>query len=251
MLKAALFGFIAGSALLIGAILGLYLHIGRRTLATIMAFGAGVLICTLSFDLMEDAYRRGGFDSVTIGFLTGAVLFVFGDWLVDRHGGHYRKGTHSSRHLARHPEHGESSGMAIFIGALLDGIPESAIIGVGLLAEKNLGVTMLVAVFLSNLPEGVSGAYGMAETGRSKASIMYLWTATALVCALSSALGYRLLGNSPKDVIAFALAFAAGAILAMVTDTMIPEAFENEGKIAALATVAGFMVSFVVSRLAK
>jgi len=249
MLKATLFGFIGGAALLIGAFLGLYFKLSKRTIALIMAFGSGVLICALSFDLMEEAYKRGGFDSVSIGFLVGALLFVVGDWLVDRKGGHYRKSIHSKRHLVKKPEHTNSSGMAIFIGALLDGIPESAAIGIGLLAGKGVGFLMLVAVFLSNLPEGISGAVSMREVKKSKGFILLMWTGVVIICTISAFLGYKLLGNSSQDLIAAILALAAGAILAMITDTMIPEAFDEEGKTVALITVLGFLLAFIISRL--
>jgi ZIP family zinc transporter len=249
--QALLFGFIGGGALLIGALLGIYLKISRKVIALIMAFGAGVLICALSFDLMEEAYRRGGFDSVTIGFLVGALLFVFGDWLVDRKGGHIRKLIHSKRHLAKRPQDDKASGMAIFIGALLDGIPESAAIGIGLLANKGIGILMLVAVFLSNLPEGISGAASMLKAKKSKSFILSLWIGVLLICTLSAFLGYKILGNSSPDLIAAILALAAGAILAMITDTMIPEAFEEEGKIVALVTVLGFLLTFIISHLTK
>jgi ZIP family zinc transporter len=164
-LRALLYGLLAGGALLLGAVIGIYSKPGRRVVALIMAFGAGVLLCALTFDLMEEAYRRGGFDSVTAGFLAGALLYVLGDWYVNGHGGHLRKYTLSKRHReyqrtktrkqapAIEPSDegqaggeaaGEGAGMAIFIGALLDGIPESAAIGVGLRAGKGFGLLMLI-----------------------------------------------------------------------------------------------------------
>ena len=251
MFQAALFGFIGGLALLIGALIGLFFKLSKKAIAVIMAFGAGVLICALSFGLMEDAYQRGGFDSVTLGFLVGAILFVVGDYLVDRKGGHFRKTVHSRRHLAKRPEHNKTSNMAIFIGALLDGIPESAAIGVGLLANKGIGFLMLIAVFLSNMPEGISGSVSMFSAKKSKKEIIGLWIGVVVICTLSSFLGYRLLGNVMPDVIAFVLALAAGAILAMITDTMIPEAFDEEGRFVAFATVIGFLLAFIISRLIK
>jgi ZIP family zinc transporter len=248
--KATLFGFIGGTALLIGAFLGLYLKISKRTIAMIMAFGAGVLICTLSFDLMEEAYKRGGFDSVTIGFLIGALLFIVGDWLVDRRGGHIRKIGHSKKYMAKNVSSVDSSGMAIFIGALLDGIPESAAIGISLLASKGVGILMLIAVFLSNLPEGLSGAVSMSRAKKSKLFILSMWIGVVLICTISAFLGYKLLGNASQDIIAASLALAAGAILAMITDTMIPEAFDEGGRMIAFLAVLGFLLAFIISRLA-
>jgi len=251
MFKATFFGFIAGSALLIGALVGIYFKWSKRVITSIMAFGAGVLICALSFDLMEEAYQRGGFDSVSVGFLMGALLFVIGDFLVDRQGGHFRKSIHSKKYLIKKPEHAESSGMAIFIGALLDGIPESAAIGISLLAGKSLGFLMLMAVFLSNFPEGISGAVGMQEAKISKNFILLLWAGVAVICALSAFLGYTLLGQASYDLTAAILSLAAGAILAMITDTMIPEAFDEGGRLVALITVIGFLAAFIISRLTQ
>lgn len=250
MIQAILFGFIAGSALLIGALIGLFSKLNKKIIAIIMAFGAGVLISALSFELIEEAYLKGGFDSVSIGFLIGAILFVFGDWLVTRKGGRYHKKFGRKKANFERLKEKEGSGMVIFIGALLDGVPESAAIGVSLLVNKGIGFLMLAAVFLSNLPEGISGASDMKTSKKSKKFILVLWSSVVLACTLSSLLGYKLLGNSSQDLIAFILAFAAGAILAMITDTMIPEAFEEEGKLVALATVIGFLTSFIISRLA-
>lgn len=262
MAKAVLFGLAAGSALLIGALVALALdrlperrqRSVEKINKAVMAFGAGVLLCAVSFELMEEAFQKGGYDHATIGFIAGALLFVLGDLWLDRKG----------------------SGWELFLGALLDGIPESAVIGISLVAEKGLGLVMMVAVFLSNLPEGLSGARGMlappgAERNRfGRGPTLALWAALALVCAVSSLAGYRLLGNSSSSVIATMLAVAAGAILAMVAHTMIPEAFKSlprrehprdaapgktrlriYDKIEAMAVVAGFLLTFILSRLTK
>jgi ZIP family zinc transporter len=255
MLKAALYGLLAGSTLVFGALIGLAFKIQRRVIAVIMAFGAGVLISTLAFDLMGEAYKLGGFDSSSIGFVIGAVFFIFGDWAVDHWGGHTRKDTLNKRHLAREPKEGESSGLAIFIGALLDGIPESASIGVGLLAGQSVGLLVLVAVFLSNLPEGISGAVSMVRAGWSKVSIVCMWAAVAVLSSLSSLFGYSVLSHSSPDARALVMAIAAGAILAMVSATMIPEAFDDEGRLTPLitpaATVAGFLLASILSGLTR
>jgi zinc transporter, ZIP family len=254
-LKAALYGLLAGSTLVIGALIGLYMKVSRRVIAIIMAFGAGVLIATLAFELMEGAYNIGGFDSTTIGFLTGAVLFILCDWAVNRQGGHFRKDTMNKRYLARKADDGQGSGLAIFIGALLDGIPESAAIGIGLVAGKGVGFVMVLAVFLSNLPEGISGAVSMSRAKWSKSAIIGMWSAVAIASSLSSLFGYLVLSHSSVDVIAFFLSLAAGGILAMVSSTMIPEAFDDEGRLTPIATpfatVMGFMLSFMLSMLKK
>jgi ZIP family zinc transporter len=254
MITAGIYGLIGGAALFIGVLIGLYMKVSKKVVGSVMAFGSGVLISALTFDLMEKAYQLGGFDSVSIGFIAGAVMFVGGDYLIDHYGGHFRKRGHVTQHAAKKAASGNSqlagSGSAIFLGALLDGIPESAAIGVGLATGQGIGLVMLVAVFLSNLPEGISRAVGMKEAGRSYRYIMTVWGATVLISGIAAALGYTFLGHASKDAIAATLALAAGAVLAMIADTMIPEAFEEGGRFVALITVAGFLMAFVVSHLA-
>ena len=266
MLKALIYGVIASGALLIGAVLAVVLggtaedetsaaELRRdkrvdRVNRAVMAFGAGVLLCTLAFDLMEDAYNKGGFDHVTLGFLAGAFLFLFIDLWLDRLG----------------------SGMELMLGALLDGIPESAVIGIGLVAAKGLGLVMMVAVFLSNFPEGFSGTREMLghkgardKTYRPRETLL-MWGTVTVICTFSTVLGYKFLGHASPSWIAFMLAWAAGAILAMVSHTMIPEAFQGVweyrrrkhatkfsigDKVEALAVVFGFLVSFILTRITK
>jgi len=219
-----------------------------------MAFGSGVLISALTFDLMAKAYESGGFDSTSIGFVVGAVLYVGGDYLIDRFDGHIHKRSHRKKMMAK-AESGKPatpivSGSAIFLGAMLDGIPESAAIGVGLAAGQGFGLIMLVAVFISNLPEGISGAIGMKQAGKTHAYVMGVWSSVVITAGISAVLGYRFLASSTPDILAAGLAVAAGAILAMLADTMMPEAFEEGGRLIALVTVLGFLLAFVVSRLA-
>jgi ZIP family zinc transporter len=253
--QAALYALVAASTLVVGALIGLYVKVGRRTIAVIMAFGAGVLISTLAFELMEEAYNTGGFDSTTIGFISGAILFILVDWAVNRKGGHLRKDTLNKRHLAHKPQDEQGSGLAIFIGALIDGIPESIAIGIGLLAGKGVSAVMVLAVLLSNLPEGISGAVSMTRAGWAKRSVVLMWTGVVIASSLSSLFGYVFLKHASVDLIAFFLSLAAGGILAMVSSTMIPEAFDDEGRLTPIATpfatVIGFLLAFVLSAVRK
>jgi zinc transporter, ZIP family len=250
MISAILYGLLSGSSLFIGALLGIYLKVPRYTVGAIMAFGSGVLISALTFDLMENAYISGGFNSAAPGFIAGTVLFVAGDYLIDHFGGYFRKHRHGSLYAAyKDPGKTDASGFAILLGAILDGIPESLAIGIGLAAEKGVGLSMMAAVFLSNFPEGISGAQGMKKAGKSPLFILSAWGATIAVSVLAAAAGYAFLGNASKDVSAFTLALAAGAILAMIADTMMPEAFEESGRFVALATASGFFTAFILSHL--
>jgi ZIP family zinc transporter len=245
-IQALLLGLIAGFALIVGVALASVPRIPPRLIAGVMAFGAGVLISALSFELIEEAHRRGGLTSTAIGFLCGAIAFTAVNVWITRSGGHHRK--RSADHMQQKAH--EGSGVAIAIGAMFDGIPESVTIGVGLLADPNVGLIAVAAVSLSNIPEGLSSATGMRKSGRSSAYIYGVWGAIALGCGIAALLGNLALANSSPEVIAVVLAVAAGAILAMIVDTMIPEAFEATHEYAGLITVFGFLTAFALAKFA-
>ncbi|HET9010908.1 MAG TPA: hypothetical protein VFN38_03800 [Gemmatimonadaceae bacterium] len=239
MLEAAFWGFVGGAALLIGAVVGLVAPASQRAIGLVMGFGAGVLISALAFELTDEAFRRGGADAVSLGLAAGGLAFFAGDWVIDHRGGEGRKRS-DGRQAA-------GSGSAIVLGALMDGIPESVAIGVTLLEGGGVGVAVVAAVFLSNVPESLSAATGLRRAGHSSRWILALWTAVMLVSALAAALGYAFLGDASANVVGFIQAFAAGAILVMLADTMMPEAFEDAGSLVGLVTVLGFSLAFLLS----
>lgn len=244
---AALWGFVAGFALLIGAGVGYMVNVPQRLIAGIMAFGSGVLISALSFELMDKAYQQGGFDSTAAGFLAGAAVYTAANRVLARSGARHRK-----RSCGRQPseaEHG-GSGASIAIGALLDGIPESIVIGLSMLKGGSVSMVAVVAIFLSNVPEGLSSSVGMKKAGRSPAYIFGIWGGIAIASSLASLAGFTVFQQFSADVIAATTAVAAGAILAMLADTMIPEAFEEAHDFAGLITVAGFLCAFALSKSA-
>ena len=245
-LMAGWWGFFAGTALIIGAAIGYLFKIDQRLIAAIMAFGSGVLISALSFDLMDEAYKRGGFDSTVIGFIAGALIYTLANWFLDRRGAKHRK-----RSGEQQPNESENpgSGLAIAVGALLDGIPESIVIGLSLLAGGAVSNVAVIAIFLSNIPEGLSSAAGMKKAGRSARYIFTVWIGIALISGLASLLGFAVFRHFSADVIAATTALAAGAILSMLADTMIPEAFETAHEFAVLITVLGFLCAFVLTKL--
>jgi zinc transporter, ZIP family len=245
-LIAGWWGFFAGAALIVGAAAGYLVRIPQRYIAAIMAFGSGVLISALSFDLMDEAYKRGGFDSTAIGFIGGAAVYTAANWYLDQRGAKHRK-----RSGGQQPNEKENpgSGLAIAVGALLDGIPESIVIGLSLLAGGAVSFVAVIAIFLSNIPEGLSSAAGMKKAGRSASYIFGVWIAIAVISGIASLLGYAVFRNFSADVIAGTTAVAAGAILAMLADTMIPEAFETAHEFAGLITVLGFLCAFVLTKL--
>ena len=208
----------------------------------ILGFGAGVLISAVAYELVEEAFTASkGSTWVAVGLFAGALVYFAGDELIDRRGGEKRKSMGG--------EQEEGTALGIVLGIVLDGIPESVVIGVSLLEGGSVSVAMLVAVFLSNLPEAIGATSGLALAGWRRWHILTLWGIVILVSAFAALAGYALLGDASPNVVAFVLAFAGGAILTMLAETMIPEAYLRGGKAVGLVTTFGFAVAFAVSAL--
>jgi ZIP family zinc transporter len=234
--QAFLWALIAASSLIVGGLLASWITLGKRTLGSIMAFGAGVLLSAVAYELVFEAVQLAkmtGFP--TLGFFAGAALFFSCDRLISGLGGGGRKEIGAS--------HSSSLVVPLVLAIILDGIPESMVIGLGILEGGSVSLAMLIAVFISNLPEAIAGTTGMRSGGWSPAKVLMLWLGIALVCAAASAGGYALLGGVPNTWLAFVQSFAAGAILMMLANTMIPEAYEHAGRLAGVFTVLGFAIS--------
>lgn len=244
--QAGLWGLVSGGALLIGAAVGYFVGVPQRLIASVMAFGSGVLFSALSFELIDEAYHKGGFDATAIGFIGGAAVYTVANYVLARRGAQHRK-----RSNGRQPSEQEQggSGLAIAVGALLDGIPESIVIGLSLLGGKGVSMVAVIAVFLSNIPEGLSSAAGMKKAGRPVGYVLGIWTTIALISGVAALIGYTVFRHYSNDVIAATTAVAAGAILAMLVDTMVPEAFEETHEFAGLITVVGFLLAFMLSKM--
>ena len=240
--EAFFWGLVGGVALLLGALLSFGSFVTQRALGLALAFGAGVLISAVSFDLVEEAFETSERSRIVgLGMVAGALVFFVGDAMVDRMGGEDRKRSSGAQ--------GGASSLGIVLGAVLDGIPESVVLGAGLLAGEGVSTAFIVAVFMSNLPEGLGGSMGLRKTGWSRGQIVGLWSVVALVSASAAAFGYVALDGASPNVTAFTLAFAGGAVLTMLADTMMPEAFEFGGRVVGLMTTAGFGLAFFLNHV--
>ncbi len=244
-LAAAGWGLVGGGALVLGALIAWFVRVPQRVVAWIMAFGAGVLISALAFELMAEAEEAGGLVATAAGFLAGACVYVAANAVLVRRGAQHRK--RSGDQQPAEQDH-EGSGAAIALGALLDGVPESVVLGASLLGGGGVGTAVLAAVFISNVPEGLSSAAGMRRSGRPARYVFGVWGGIAMASAISAAAGYLLLDGASPSVVATITAFAAGAILAMLADTMIPEAFEQAHVVSGLITALGFLTAFTINR---
>ena len=245
-LLAGLWGLAAASSLLIGAALGYFLRIPERIVGVVMGFGSGVLISALSFELMEEAHERGGMIATAVGFAIGATIFTLVNWLLSRYGAAERK---EAGHEQPSEEEVSGSGLAIAIGTLVDAIPESIVIGLSFLEGGAIGIIAFAAIFMANFPEGLSSAAGMKKAGRPASYVFGLWGAIVLISGISALAGYAIFRNFPLPVIAATSAVAAGAILAMLVDTMIPEAVKVTRNLTGMVAVIGFLLAFLISKL--
>ena len=236
MLEAVLWGGLAAASLLIGFYLATR-GPSLRVTGLIMGIGAGALVAAIAYELVPESILGGW--GMGLAFGLGAVAFFLGDWVVDRRGGEDRKD------IAGSSETG--SGAAIFIGTLLDNVPESIILGMGLALGGAINLAFLVAVFISNLPEGVAGSLNLEAAGYPRRKVFGMWAVLVGVSAACAGLGYLLVGRLPGIDGRMAQAFAAGAMLTMLADAMMPEAFEHGGKMVGLFTALGFLTAAVLS----
>ena len=242
MLEALVYGLIAASSLLVGAVAGLRLPIGDRTLGLLMGLGAGALVSSLAFELAQEAIREGGFVPLAGGLAVGALAFYGGDRLLEARG-------HPDRAARPRGADTEASGGTLALGALLDGVPEQAAIGIGLATGGGGGIALVAAVFLSNVPEALASASAMKQARRPASHILALWAGVAAAGTLATVLGRVLLGDASGELNAFILAVAAGAVLVMLTDAMIPEAVGKGGKAVGLVTCLGFALAVLIDQL--
>jgi zinc transporter, ZIP family len=240
-------GVAAATSLLIGALFALRAAVASRILGLIMGFGSGVLISAVAYELVEEAARTShGDGSVAIGLFLGALTYYVGDVLLDRMqvtsaAEAQASGVASSQAMTSSPV-----ALALVLGIVLDGIPESIVLGLTVLSGE-VSVAILVAVFISNFPEGLAATSELRSGGWTINHVMLLWLGIVLVSGLASWLGFTAFDHASNRTVAIVTAFAGGAILTMLADTMMPEAFAKGGKLVGLCTVAGFALAFAVS----
>jgi zinc transporter, ZIP family len=237
MLNAFLWGLLATSSLIIGGLIASRFSLSKKAIGIIMGFGAGTLISAISYELIFEAVKiapKSGFPA--LGFFVGAFTFYFADMLIGKLG----SGKSNSGGASQH----SNLIIPMVLAIILDGIPESIVIGLGIFEGAGaVSLAMLIAVFVSNLPEAIAGSTGMKQDGWSKKKIILLWSFIAVICSLATLAGFSLFTNTSVYGLAFIQAFAGGAILMMLANSMIPEAYDHGGKLAGVATVLGFFLS--------
>jgi ZIP family zinc transporter len=238
MLEAAFWGLVTAGSLWVGAALA-SLRPGHRWIGLAMAFGSGALIAAVAYELVEDAFATD-LELASLGFAAGALTFYVGDWAVDRRGGAGRKGMTGEHQLA-------GSANAIVLGTVLDGMPESFVLGASLVEEAVVPIAVVVGVFVSNVPEALSGSTGLIEAGWTRTRVFAMWSVVVAVSVIAAIAGWLLLDTVGSTGGAFVTAFAAGALIVMLADTLMPEAFELGGREAGLVTALGFAVGFGLS----
>jgi ZIP family zinc transporter len=246
--EALAWGLLASSSLLLGGTAALVRHVPQRALGLVMAFGAGVLISAVAFELVSEGLSRSGdLRAIALGLFAGSVTFYLGDALIDRWGGRHHRSRPTHRHrLLPDNAFAAGPGLAIVLGIVLDGVPESIVIGLTVLPGQEVGAALIVAVFLSNVPEAFAATTRLRPSGWSPAAILGLWTLVMAVSALAAIAGYGLFRGASPSTVAAVLGFAGGAILAMLADSMMPQAFESGGRLAGLFTTLGFATAVAV-----
>lgn len=240
--EAIVFGLVSSSALVIGGVIGASWRAPERLTGVLLAFASGLMIAALSFDLFEEAYRFGGAVRAGLGLLGGAATFVVVNTALD----HYVASAEADQSdKMEEGARGGGIGFSLLAAVVLDGAPENLALGVSLIEDASL--TLLVAVFTANIPEALVGAGAMREGGRSRTYVVVLWGVTALLLVPAVVIGRVALGGVSEETLSFVLAFAGGAVLAALADTLMPEAFEHGRPWNSFATAGGFFLAFMLA----
>ena len=250
VLDSLVFGFIASSPLLIGCIVSLYFKLPDKLITTITAFGSGVLIATLTFSILVEAFEvTHTLPATIIGFLLGGISYGVANAILEK-----KSKTKSSKSGSlvtdsnANTDGSPPSGKSLFIGSVMDNIPENAALGITLASGGAINIAFLVAIFVSNLPEGLASTSDMKTAGLRRKNILILWSVAVVIGTLSTTIGYSILSTASPPIISISIAFAAGAILVMLGETMIPEAFRKESFGKGVALLAGFIIAIFLTK---
>ncbi|MGM0847061.1 MAG: ZIP family metal transporter [Bacillota bacterium] len=241
MLQAALWGGVTSLSLFIGALLGIYMKIPDRVVAYIMAFGTGLIIGSATFDLLSEAQGKANLVLITLLFLLGALIFTIFELLISKKGGNERKRSKKNPH--------GHAGLAIYVGTLMDAIPESIIIGISFIGTQPVQWVFIIAIFISNLPESLSSSIGLRKDNYSIRKILFLWGSVVILSSVSAMLGFLFLQGASESISYLIGAFGAGGLMAMVSSTMLPEAFEHGGPVVGFLSSLGIILSYILTNL--
>ena len=229
VIESLLWGLIGAAPLVIGAVLAGLRRWPDRLIGVVLGFGAGALIASIAFELWEDGLAEGGPVPLAVGVAVGAAVYFTADRLVERR--------------AQRAGGAAAAGVPLALGALLDGIPEQLVLGFGLADGAGVSVALVVAIFVSNLPESVGSSADLIDGGVRTPTVIGIWSAVAAVCALATVAGWALADVATVEVRTSLSGFAAGALLVMLVDSMVPEAQRRAKDVAGIATVLGFALA--------
>jgi ZIP family zinc transporter len=238
MLEAALWGGFAASSLIVGAVIALVFHPRSRIVGSIMAFGAGALISAVAYELVADSLEDGELEGIVLGLLAGSLTYFGADWYIDNLGGGGRGKIESEE---------QGADMGIVLGTVLDGVPESFVTGMTIVTGGGASLAFVASVFLSNLPESLASTTTLEKSGWPTSRILIMWIGITVLCAVSAALGFAVFDAVSTVTGHIVKGFAAGAILTMLAQTMMPEAFEKGGRLVGVITVCGFIVALALT----
>lgn len=227
---AILWGAVAASPLIVGAILALLRTWPPRWLGIVLGFGAGALMASIAFELWEEGLDLAGPIPLIVGVVAGALAYFIADRILDAR-------------AAKSKNQGSGAGVPLALGALLDGIPEQLVLGIGLASGEPVSIALVVAIVVSNLPESIGSAADLLKGGMTKSRVLLLWAGISVICALATVAGFALASSTGDDFRAGASGFAAGALLVMLVDSMVPDAQQKAKQVTGLATVLGFALA--------
>ena len=230
MLDAFALGVLAQSSLLIAGIAVAWITVPRRVVGILAGFGAGAMIAAIAFDLVLQAEALPR-DEFAVWMLAGVAIFIVGDQLVER----------------RFGSEGAGGAMGIVVGSVVDGVPESIIFGIQIGVGMAISPSFLGAVIVSNIPQAIAPSADLAASGWGPRKLGTLWGAVVLACGVAAALGYLATTIAPDVTGDRAAALAAGGLLAMLTNSLMPFAFERGGWMAGVATAVGFCLAVIGS----